>query len=293
MSDAGCVAFLKWALPRLRLRWPGFRRVRRQVCKRVEGRVRELGLADLDAYRALLESRPAEWDELDRLCRITISRFHRDRAVWEALAREVLPALGSRPLAWSAGCASGEEPYTLALLGELRVVATDVDETVLRRARAGEYGASSLKELPPEPLERGFVRQGARWRIRPEIAARVTFLRHDLRAGSPDGPFDLVLCRNLAFTYFDEELQREVAATLAGALRPGGALVVGAHEHLPDGAAGFEPWPGAPCVHRRIPYRAGPPPSATPTRRLRRAPGRQAGPGTRTAGATGAPTARA
>ncbi len=253
MSDADCVAFLQWALPRLRLRWPGFRRVRRQVCRRVAARVRELGLVDLDAYRTLLEARPAEWDELDRLCRITISRFHRDRAVWEALAGEVLPALGPSPRAWSAGCASGEEPYTLALLGELRIVATDVDETVLRRARAGAYGASSLKELKPELLERGFVRQGARWRIRPEVAARVTFLRHDVRGGAPDGPFDVVLCRNLAFTYFDEELQREVAATLAAALRPGGALVLGAHERLPEGAAGFEPWPGAPCASRRIP----------------------------------------
>ena len=251
MSDADCVAFLQWALPRLRLRWVGFRRPRRQVCRRVAGRVRELGLPDLGSYRALLEARPAEWDELDRLCRITISRFYRDRAVWEVLARDVLPALGPRPRAWSAGCASGEEPYTLALLGELRIVATDVDETVLGRARAGVYGASSLKELPPELLERGFVRQGARWRIRPEIAGRVTFLRHDVRAGAPDGPFDLVLCRNLAFTYFDEELQRAVAATLAAALRASGALVLGAHERLPEGAAGFEPWPAAPYVLRR------------------------------------------
>jgi len=253
VSDADCVAFLQWALPRLRLRWAGFRRPRRQVCRRVAARLRELGLPDLASYRGCLESQPAEWEVLDRLCRVTISRFYRDRAVWEALAGEVLPALGPEPRAWSAGCASGEEPYTLALLGELHVVATDVDETVLRRAREGVYAAGSLKELPPELLARGFVQEGARWRVGPEIAARVAFLRHDVRAGAPDGPFELVLCRNLAFTYFDEELQREVAATLAGALLPGGALVLGAHERLPAGAAGFEPWAGAPCAHRRIP----------------------------------------
>ncbi len=251
MSDAGCVAFLQWALPRLRLRWPGFRRVRRQVCRRVAGRVRELGLPDLASYRTFLESQPAEWEVLDRLCRVTISRFYRDRAVWEALAREVLPALGPEPRAWSAGCASGEEAYTLALLWELRIVATDVDEAVLRRARAGVYAAGSLKKLPPELRDRGFLPEGVRWKIRPEIAACVSFLRHDVRAGAPDGPFDLVLCRNLAFTYFDEELQCDVAATLASALRPGGALVVGAHERLPDGATGFEPWPAVPHVIRR------------------------------------------
>jgi chemotaxis protein methyltransferase CheR len=79
MSDSQCVVFLQWALPRLRVRWAGFRKVRRQVCRRVWRRARELGLADLVAYRAYLEEHPEEWALLDSMARITISRFYRDR----------------------------------------------------------------------------------------------------------------------------------------------------------------------------------------------------------------------
>lgn len=78
MRNAECVALLRWALPRLGLRWPGFRRVRRQVCKRIARRIKELGLADVAAYRERLECAPEEWPEFDSLCRITISRFYRD-----------------------------------------------------------------------------------------------------------------------------------------------------------------------------------------------------------------------
>jgi chemotaxis protein methyltransferase CheR len=123
MSDSHCVVFLQWA-PRLRMRWAGFRRSRRQVCWRVCWRARELGLADLVAYRAYLEEHPEEWARLDSMARIKISRFYRDRRVFGFLEQEVLPMLAAEAVArdsgtlevWSAGCASGEEPYTVALI---------------------------------------------------------------------------------------------------------------------------------------------------------------------------------
>lgn len=92
MRDADCVAFLQWALPHLRLRWPGFRKVRKQVCKRIDRRCRELGLADIAAYRDYLASQPGEWPTLASMCRVSISRFYRDRAVFDQLAQVVLPA---------------------------------------------------------------------------------------------------------------------------------------------------------------------------------------------------------
>ena len=85
MNDADCVEFLQWALPRLRMRWAGFRKVRGQVCKRIGRRLKELGLGDIDAYRSYLDKHSEEWEILDGLCRITISRFHRDRKVFECL----------------------------------------------------------------------------------------------------------------------------------------------------------------------------------------------------------------
>jgi chemotaxis protein methyltransferase CheR len=270
-ASEGCVEFLQWALPRLGLRWAGFRRVRMQVCKRARRRAQALGLPDLDAYRAHLATHPEEWAEVERLARVTISRFCRDRAVFAALGAEVLPRLAGaaradrrdRLRAWSAGCASGEEPYTLALvwghvvaprvrgLG-LEILATDVDRALLERARRAEYGASSLREVPEAWRREAFVEHQGRLVLVAEHRRAVRFACHDVRAPPPPGPFDLVLCRNLAFTYLDAPGQRAVLAHLAAALRPGGALAVGLHEALPAPAEGFAPWPAARAVFRRV-----------------------------------------
>jgi chemotaxis protein methyltransferase CheR len=262
-DDDRCVAFLQWALPHLGLRWAGFRKVRRQVCRRIARRVAALGLdGGLDAYRAYLETHPDEWAVLESLTPVTISRFARDRAVFDALARVVVPALEraaraegrDRLAAWSAGCASGEEAYTLAVLWpSMDVLATDVHPAVLERARRATYPASTLRELASEERAAAFVQRDGEHVVRPEHAAHVTVARHDLRDPPPPGPFDLVLCRNVAFTYFAPEGQRSVLARLADVMRPGGALVVGLHEALPEPAAPFEPWPGARAVHRRAP----------------------------------------
>jgi chemotaxis protein methyltransferase CheR len=269
MRDAECVELLRWALPRLRLRWPGFRRVRRQVCRRVGRRLRELGLPDAPAYRAHLEAHPAEWERLDALCRISISRFFRDRSVFAALGARVLPVLAARARAqgrdelraWSAGCASGEEAYSLAILwgasapagARLRIVATDADPQLLGRARRARYPASSLAELPPGQREAAFERRGALYGLRAPLREGVELRCQDVRREAPEGSFDLVLCRNLAFTYFEPALQAEVLARILAALRPGGALVIGLHESLPESAPGLAPWPGARAVYEKRP----------------------------------------
>jgi len=129
MQDSDCVEFLQWALPRLHRRWPGFRKVRAQVCKRIDRRCKALGLAGPRAYRDYLEQHPAEWEPLDRLCPITISTFYRDKAVFDFLGTALLPHLAqdsqrltARDLrALSIGCASGEEPYTLRLVWHFHV----------------------------------------------------------------------------------------------------------------------------------------------------------------------------
>jgi len=264
MQDRECVAFLQWALPRLKRPWVGFRKVRNQLCRRIERRWRALGLLDVAAYRDYLEHHPDEWLRLDALCPITISCFYRDTAMWEALAVEVLPALARRAVARGAhmlrgasiGCASGEEPYTLVLAWQfavapqfaglrLEVTATDVIEAVLERARVGCYAASNLKLLPPAWREHGFEREGERWCLRARFREGVTFLRQDLRTALPPQECDLILCRNLAFTYFDAPTQKTLLARLLAPLSPGGALVIGRREQLPESAAPLAPWPGA------------------------------------------------
>ena len=241
MTDEECVGFLQWALPRLGLSWPGFRKVRRQVCRRIARRLDDLGLADAAAYRQYLEGFPDEWTQLDGLCRITISRFWRDRGVFDALRDVVLPALGPTVTCWSAGCASGEEPYSLVLAAAeagvtVEVLATDVDPVLLERAEKACYPESSLRDLP-ERIRVAAFDDGCLKRVH---RTPVSVGLHDVRNDPPPEPFDLVLCRNLAFTYFAEDSQRSVAERLHTSLRPGGALVVGSHERPPEGT--FEPW---------------------------------------------------
>jgi chemotaxis protein methyltransferase CheR len=124
MDDPELVRFLQWCLPKLGLRWAGFRKVRGTLRKRLTRRIRELKLLSLAAYRQRLGTDRSEWRQLESLCRIPISRFYRDKAVYDILASEILPtcaqAARSRNvkalLVLSAGCASGEEPYTISLI---------------------------------------------------------------------------------------------------------------------------------------------------------------------------------
>ena len=260
MTDHELVAFLQWGLPRLGMRWPGFRKVWRQVRKRIHRRLEELGLGELAEYRTYLESHPAEWEVLDRCCRISISRFYRNRGVSDRLRDEILPELARLAIdrgddalrCWSAGCASGEEVYTVAILWEtclrsrfgglsLDLVATDVDEHMLARASQARYSATSLKDAPREWLATMFVHEGDDYILRPDLVARVEFLRQDIRTEMPDGPFHLVLCRNLVFTYFDEAFQRTLLRRILDRIVPGGLLMTGQQEPLPGGVEGLEP----------------------------------------------------
>ena len=167
MKDPDCVHFLQQVLPQLHLRWSGFRRVRRQVCRRLRSRIQELDLADFSDYAAYLLAHPDEWSVVDACCRITISRFYRDRQVFEQLSQE-LPRLTKLALArgdsslrcWSAGCASGEEAYTLKLMEHfclsgsdfslpLQILATDVD-AVCRFGRFGKRVRSTAEIAKPQ-----------------------------------------------------------------------------------------------------------------------------------------------
>lgn len=270
VDDSAGIDFLLWCLPRLGLRWRGFRKVRKIVYKRLARRLHELGLPDLFAYRFRLATDSSEWAVLDALCRIPISRFYRDRGVFRYLEEEVLPALGACALArgdgrlgaWSIGCASGEEPYTLAIVWHLGpglcqpgvrlgLLATDTDPENLARARRGCYAPSSLKDLPAAYLERAFDWTGREWCLREAYRRGVTFQEEDVRRAAPSGPFDLVLCRNVAFTYFDERRQGEVLETIVERLAPGGALVIGNTESLPDGVPELEVWCAKCRVYRR------------------------------------------
>jgi chemotaxis protein methyltransferase CheR len=256
-------------LPQIDLRWPGFRKVRKQVCKRFARRIRDLQLSGFAAYRARLETDPTEWQIVDECCHITISRFFRDRGVFEFLRSRVLPEIASRAeqearnaCIWSAGCASGEEPYTLRILWDveivracpgasLAIVATDIDEMMLNRAREGCFAATSLRELPLHLVSEAFDRRGQSLCVKPRFRRGIDFLHQDLRAETPAGRFDLILCRYVAFTYFAPPLQERVLGRMTEKLLPGGYLAIGTHEGFSDDGTALTPVAGTPQIFRK------------------------------------------
>lgn len=258
MKDADCVHFLQWALPQLHMRWTGFRKVRGQVCKRITKRLAELGMHDVNAYQDYLSHQPQEWLILDKLCRVTISRFYRDKLVFSQLTQQILPALATKAQAtknkfvrvWSIGCSSGEEPFTLALLWyhllaqhfptvHFSVLATETDPQLIKRCQHACYPASAIKNLPDTIRTTSFIQTADEYCLKPEYKTAVEFVQQDIRKVMPEDHFDLILCRNLVFTYFDDQLQQKILRQLYSRLRTQGWLVLGVHEQLPASSAGF------------------------------------------------------
>ncbi|MFQ5895986.1 MAG: CheR family methyltransferase [Nitrospinota bacterium] len=238
-------AFLQQALPGVGLRPQPLRR--KAIRRRLARRMRELGVRSYSDYARLLEEQPPERERLRKLLTLSVSRFFRNRPVWDALRERVLPALleslspGESLRVLSAGCASGEEAYSLSLLwlarfeerAKLLLLASDLEEEYLRRARKGVYRASSLREVPRPWVESFFERGGEGFRVPERARSLVRFLRADLLSPLPfRKPFHLVLCRNTAFTYFAQESRSRALAHLAEGLAPGGALLVGRKERL-------------------------------------------------------------
>jgi chemotaxis methyl-accepting protein methylase len=262
-------AFLQRACPPLDLDWRKYRR--RAARHRVQQRMTDLGLSQFEDYLATLANDPAEAAGLAELMVVTVSRFFREAPLWASLQNRLLPQLlaagtGRSCLrVWSVGCAGGEEPYSLALLWRdrlqpryprrrLAILASDCDATSLRRARQAIYNASSLREIPPDILGKWFIADSNRWRLSPRITRQVRFRLHNFMRDSSPGNFDLVLARYLPFTYYRKQRRLQAVRRLWRALRPGGALVIGAKESLKgEERRMFAPWPGAAAVYYRLP----------------------------------------
>lgn len=182
------------------------------------------------------------------------SSFFRDGATFDAVAEAAATAAGEgrRVRIWSAGCAGGQEPLSLAMLFAERaeetgaaipeIIATDVSEAALVRARGGRYSQFEIQRgLPVRRMMRWFDGAGADWVAKPDLVRLITFRRHNLVADRPPaGRFDIVLCRNVLL-YLSPQYRADVFAGLAAAMRPGGTLVLGAGETVIGQTRAFEP----------------------------------------------------
>jgi len=226
--------------------WDGFRKVRRGVKKRVRRHMEELGCTTMDSYIREMERRPEVRAECERRLMVTISRFFRDRQLWQVLKERLLPDLANRCQApiriWSAGCACGEEPYSLAMVWNslpdspaLQLLATDADVQCLHRAQAGVYGRSSLREVPDDIRTLFFdpKRGGRQFQIKPRLLTPIFWRRHQLIDRPPQGPFHAILLRNNLLTYHQGPPLQAAFERILTVLTPGGYLVVGSHEKPP------------------------------------------------------------
>jgi chemotaxis protein methyltransferase CheR len=217
----------------------------RCVLRRIAIRQRACGAANLRAYLKLVRRDPIERGQLVRALTIHVSQFFRNPSTFQAIQKDVLPAIlaekdrtGSRALRlWSAGCACGEEPYSLALLlcetarGALdrysaTIYGTDIEPRCLQAAREGRYLEGSLAGLPVRWRQRYFARVGAEYMVGPELRRLVHFKLHNVLDPVPFGRIDLAVLRNVLI-YMTDALQEQVLLRIHGALNAGGYLVLG------------------------------------------------------------------
>jgi len=235
--------------------------------RRITARMRRVEADSYPSYRRLLESDQAEQEALLDSLSINVTGFFRNPDAWERLA-DVLATLTDerrRVRIWSAPCADGREPYSLAMLamdtdgvdhGSIEVLGTDINPDILEVAREGRYETSKTTDIAAElePLSdhREYMdREEDTFIVRDEVRDLVEFERHDLIRGDPKAGFDLVLCRNLLI-YIDAAYKEPIFETIRGSLRADGYLMIGMTETLPSETRdAFEPVDKQHRIYRR------------------------------------------
>ncbi len=225
--------------------------------RRIEKRMHEVGMASYPEYLDYLEVQSDEFAFLFNTILINVTGFFRDAAAWDYLATDIVPRLletasADRPLRfWCAGCSSGEETYTMAMvvaeaLGEqqylerVKIYATDVDEEALTEARHATYTAKAVEAVPPPLLEHYFERVEQRYAFRKELRRTVIFGRNDLVQDAPISRIDLLTCRN-TLMYFNAETQASILGRFHFSLNNGGYLYLGKSEMLLTHSDLFKP----------------------------------------------------
>ncbi|MGY1592221.1 CheR family methyltransferase [Geodermatophilus sp. SYSU D00708] len=219
---------------------------RPSLMRRVRRRMAEVGVDSFGDYLDHLEVHPDEFTPLFNTILINVTSFFRDRAAWDHLRQDLLPDLlatsGPAIRVWSAGCASGQEAYSLAILladalgadefrKRVKIYATDVDEDALTFARQALFTEREMAGLTPEQAREYFTVEGGRYAFRKDLRRSVIFGRNDLVQDAPISHIDLLLCRN-TLMYFTAETQARILARLHYALNPSGVLFLGKAEML-------------------------------------------------------------
>lgn len=254
MTDDGFEALLSHIKEQRSFDFTGYKRA--SLARRVQRRMEAVGVTDYDEYLDRLLVNPDEFTQLFNTILINVTAFFRDADAWTYLQQELLPDLlrrreGQPIRVWCAGCASGQEAYTVAMvLAELlgvdefrdrvKIYATDVDEEALTQARQATYSENELEGVPAELREKYFEPIGNRFVFCKELRRAVIFGRNDLVQDAPISHVDMLTCRN-TLMYFNAETQGRILNRMHFALRPDGILFLGKAEMLLGHSAYFRP----------------------------------------------------
>ncbi|MEM8829862.1 MAG: CheR family methyltransferase [Cyanobacteria bacterium P01_G01_bin.19] len=242
---------------------------RSSLMRRVKKRMQTYDIDTFEAYLDYLQVHPEEFLPLFNTILINVTAFFRDKAAWNYLQRHAIPRIiEEKPLTtqirvWSAGCSSGEEAYTLAMIlaeaigienfrQRIKIYATDIDEEALSQARHATYADKDLKPVPDELRQKYFEETGGRYIFRPDLRRAVIFGRHDLVQDAPISRLDLLVCRN-TLMYFNAETQGKILNRFHFALNSTGVLFLGKAEMMLTHANIFTPLSLQHRIFRRVP----------------------------------------
>ena len=240
--------------------WSGYRKVRKGVKKRIQRHMQQLNCRSVTDYLIILDDEPDRRHECELLMSVSISRFFRDRRLWDMIEGRWLPDMIAKgPLelkVWSAGCACGEEVYSFKIIWDrlgqrrehlpvLELLATDRHPDYLERARSGVYNRSSLKEVPAAWHDVYFdVRRGGRqYLIKDHLKSGIRWQLHHLSTDPPAGDFNIICLRNNILTYCRQAAQKKALTGILDSLSPGGLFIIGCHERLPFEISFLRPMP--------------------------------------------------
>ncbi|MBD2309369.1 protein-glutamate O-methyltransferase CheR [Chroococcidiopsis sp. FACHB-1243] len=223
---------------------------RSHLMRRIEIRMQQVGIEGISDYHDYLQAHPQEFTHLFNTIEINFSGFFRDAESWDYIATQIVPQIvasksESDPIrVWSAGCATGEETYTLAIvlaqvlgveqyLSRVKILATDVDLDALKQARMASYRSDRVVGIPTTLLSQYFQQVDKHYVFRSDLRRPIIFSRHNLIADAPMSKIDLLACRNVLI-YFNIEAQARVLARFHFGLKDSGFLFLGKAEMLPD-----------------------------------------------------------
>lgn len=215
----------------------------RQMLRRINAIVAKYNYDDYSGYIDAIKSNKVMFEEFINYLTINVSEFYRNPEQWEVLKNEIFPEIikrkGNSLRIWSAACSTGDEPYSLVMtladlmpMDKINIYATDIDDTILQKAKTGLYNAKSLDGLPKEYLEKYFTKVGeTNYTISETVKSRVEFKKHNLLKDQYPKNFDLIVCRNVLI-YFTEEAKNEIYKQFNHSLNDEGILFIGSTEQI-------------------------------------------------------------